>query len=104
MTLAASGDGGWEVRGSWYRLHGAAGSQVAILDDLDGGRWAELRALAAVDRPDVRDEVLAVEGPRIEPAGDGGARLTWDLRTTAWEAERVVVEGGPHRIALHVEI
>jgi hypothetical protein len=96
--------GAWEVRGTWYRLHGRAASQVALLDDTGDRRWAELRMLAAVDRVDVRDETLAVDGPVVEAMGDGSTRLTWALRSTAWDAVRVVILARPDRLAVHAEV
>lgn len=101
---AARVDDRWELRGSWYRLHGSSGSPVSVLDDAQGRRWAELRALAGVDRVDARDEVVGVEGPELERAAGGGTRLTWHLRSTAWEAERLVIDAGPDRIAVHAEV
>ncbi len=94
----------WHVDGGWYRLHGVPGSQVALLDGTDGRRWAELRALAAVDTVEARDELLGVEGPAFDPGPDGGTCLTWRLRSTVWDATRFVAECTRDAIAIHVEV
>jgi len=102
MRVERDGDR-WALAGEWYRLTGTADGPIGWLDDLDGGRWAELRWLAAADTLDGDDETFGVVGPDVDEA-DRGVRLSWRLAGSRWAAKRLVVTATPGTLALHVEL
>jgi hypothetical protein len=89
--------------GSWYSLTVRDGAPVALLDDRSGRRWAELRLLASIDTLDGPDETLAIAGPSIAVL-EGGVRYSWALRSSRWDAKRLVVETGPDNVAVYAEV
>jgi hypothetical protein len=102
MRIARNADG-WEVAGGWYRLSGADDSGVALLDDADDERWAELRLLASVDGLDGPDETLGVAGPDVDEVGTT-ARLTWTLSSSRWATKRLVVEAAQRTLSVLAEV
>jgi hypothetical protein len=110
-TIARSGDR-WAVAGEWYRLTGTTDGPVAVLEDLDGVRWAELRLLASVDTRTGDDETFTVVGPVIDASDGSGAteadattvRLTWELGGSVWAAKRLIVEARRDTLAVRVEV
>jgi hypothetical protein len=94
---------GWTIAGAAYRLSGVPDTGIALLDDADGRRWAELRLLGSVDTLDGRDETLEVRGPSI--SGDGfEASLVWELRSSRWDAKRLVIAAREDRLSVHIEV
>jgi hypothetical protein len=93
----------WSVEGGWYRLSGTADGAVAILDDLDGGRWAELRLLASLDTRGMDDETFSLTGPSEDETGDG-LRLEWLLAPSAWTTKRLVITATEATIAVRAEV
>ena len=121
MRATRNGDR-WAVEGSWYRLHGTIDGPVAILEDLDGTPWAELRLLASVDTREREDETFSVTGPEIDggdpgdelPVGAtrgaagnaaaGTARLTWRLESSGWRAKRLTIEAADAEVTVRVSV
>jgi len=99
MRLERDGDR-WALQGSWYRLSGTRDGAVGLLDDRDGGRWADLRWLAAADTTGGEDETFGVRGPEV----DAGGRLVWQLESSRWTAKRLVLEARPETLTIHVEV
>jgi len=91
------------VEGGWYRLSGTADGAVAILDDLHGGRWAELRLLASLDTRGTDDETFSVTGPSADERG-GEVRLEWLLAASAWATKRIVITAAEATIAVRAEV
>jgi hypothetical protein len=97
-------DGRWEIDGDWYRLSGVDGGAVALLDDADGRRWAELRLLASAHTRAGEDETFTVDGPTVvEKAGDG-IRLSWTLDGSRWTAKRLLLDAAPETVTVRVEV
>ena len=97
------GPDGWTVAGSWYRLSGTDDGLVAILTDIHGERWAEIRLLASVDTLAGTDETLSVRGPDVTEASDA-VLLSWELTSTIWTSKRLVVEARADEIAVAAEV
>jgi hypothetical protein len=101
-TLRREGDR-WAVEGDGYRLSGAVDGAVAVLDDAEGDRWAELRLLASVDSATGDDETFAVSGPSVEKM-PGSLILTWALRSSQWAAKRLVITATRPSLSVRVEV
>jgi hypothetical protein len=86
-----------------YRLAVPAGSGVAWLDDLAGAHWAELRLLASVDTLEGPDETASLGEAAVEEEPDL-VRLTWDQASSRWDSRRLVLEAGPHSLAVTSEV
>ena len=93
----------WSVEGAWYRLSGTADGAVAIFDDLDGPRWAELRLLVSFDTRGTEDETFSLTGPSETETGDA-LRLEWRLAASAWTEKRLVITATEATIAIRAEV
>jgi hypothetical protein len=86
-----------------HTLRAREGSAWVLLED-EAGSWAELCVLAQVDTTVGLDETYRIDGPFVEgsPNGDGGSRLTWQLRSTAWSEKRLTIDSDTAGLSIRV--
>ncbi|MBD0329711.1 MAG: hypothetical protein ICV64_06365 [Thermoleophilia bacterium] len=97
MTAAAPSGEGVVVDSPRYRLELDGRGLRATLTSPAGDRWAVLRPLAALDRPDGVDETVSVASPRI--SRDGAATtITVERRSTVWDRAGVTLHCGEEAI------
>ncbi|HYH92268.1 MAG TPA: hypothetical protein VD763_03830 [Candidatus Saccharimonadales bacterium] len=96
--------------GPGLRLRVRPDQAVAILEDLAGDRWAELRLLASVDTTDGLDETFSLSGPQVETVPEMGARrpattrLSWALTGSRWVEKHLVIEVSRTAVTAHVDV
>jgi hypothetical protein len=91
---------------AWSLVQRRAGRPFLDLLDDEGGRWAVLAAVGAVDTLEGPDEWWAVDEPHVAPAEGvpGVVLVTWRVRSARWASCRLIMCAADDRLAMCIEV
>jgi hypothetical protein len=91
---------------AWSLVQQRAGRPFLDLLDDEGGRWAVLAAIGAVDTLEGPDEWWTVDEPQVAPAEEtpGVVIVTWRVRSARWASSRLILCAADDRLAVCIEV
>jgi hypothetical protein len=91
---------------TWSLVQRRPGRPFLDLLDDQGGRWAVLAAIGAVDTLEGPDEWWAVDEPHVAPAEGvpGVVIVSWQVRSARWASCRLILCAADDRLAVCIEV